>query len=482
MTTPHTRPPVPDDHVLILFGATGDLAARKLLPGLFHLGVAGLMPERFRIVGSGRPAGAPEPERFRAHVRDAVREFGRPELNDENWASFAANLSFAPASAEEPQALLEEIARLEESLAADVRKLIYLAVPPQAFAPMVEMLAAAGLTERAKLIVEKPFGHDLASARALNATLHAALDEDQVFRIDHFLGKEGVQNVLAFRFANGLFEPIWNRENVEYVQIDVPELLTIEGRAGFFEQTGTFRDMVVTHLLHLLGFVAMDSPSRLDAASLRDATGRVFDAIELLDPGRVIFGQYEGYRSEPGVAVDSDVETFVALEVRIDTPRWAGVPFHLRTGKALAESRHTVTLGFRQPAGGMFASTHPNELTFEVSDPGVIWMDFLAKQPGASMELGAASLTFRYRDFFRVSDELTGYERLLHDALLGDHTLFTRADGIERLWEVSAPLLARPPRPRPYRRGSWGPDGIDQLVAPHRWHLPYSVRGVTPRM
>jgi glucose-6-phosphate 1-dehydrogenase len=467
------------DHVLILFGATGDLAARKLLPGLFHLTVAGLMPERFRIVGSGSPEGAPDAEGFRAHVHDAVREFGRRESTDENWARFAASLSFAPATAEDPGALLEEVARVEASLSADVDRLIYLAIPPQAFAPMVEMLAATGLTERAKLILEKPFGHDAASARALNATLHAALGEDQVFRIDHYLGKEGVQNILAFRFANGLFEPVWDREHVEYVQIDVPELLTIEGRAGFFEQTGTFRDMVVTHLLHLLGFVAMDPPERLDAASLRDATGRVFDAIEPIDPGRVIFGQYEGYRSEPGVAPASQVETFAAVEVRIDTPRWAGVPFHLRTGKALAESRHTVTLGFKQPAGGMFAPLAEapfNELTFEVSDPGVIWVDFLAKQPGAAMNLGAASLTFRYGDFFQAGGELTGYERLLHDALLGDHTLFTRADGIERLWEVSAPLLERPPRPLPYRRGSWGPAGIDQLVAPHRWHLPYSIR------
>jgi glucose-6-phosphate 1-dehydrogenase len=340
--------------VLILFGATGDLARRKLLPGLFHLAAAGLMPERYRVVGCGRPAGAPDAEGFRAHVLDAVRQFGRPEITDENWTAFAANLSFVPASAEQPGALVEEIARLEQGLSAHARRLIYLAVPPQAFRPIVEMLVAAGLAERAKLIVEKPFGHDLPTARVLNAALHAALGEDQVFRIDHFLGKEGVQNVLAFRFANGLFEPIWNREHVEYVQIDVPERLTIEGRAGFFEQTGTFRDMVVTHLLHLLGFVAMEPPGRLDAPSLRDATGRVFEAIEPIDPDRVIFGQYAGYRSEPGVAPDSDVETFAGLEVRIDTPRWEGVPFQLRTGKALAQSLHTVTLGFKQPARGMY--------------------------------------------------------------------------------------------------------------------------------
>jgi glucose-6-phosphate 1-dehydrogenase len=472
----------PDDHLLIIFGATGDLAKRKLLPGLFHLAAAGMMPEHYRIVGSGRPEGAPDAEGFLAHVRDALNEFGRREVNEHNWNPFAKSLSFAPASAEQPGALLEAVAQAEQKLGADVRRLIYLAVPPDAFAPMVEMLRASGLTERARLIVEKPFGSDLDSARALNQTLHAALDESQIFRIDHFLGKEAVQNILAFRFANGLFEPIWNREHVDYVQIDVPEHLTIEGRAGFFEQTGTFRDMVVTHLLHLLGFIAMEPPSRLDAKSLRDATARVFDAIEPLDPGHAIFGQYDGYRAEPGVAPDSKVETFAALEVHVDNPRWGGVPFQLRTGKALAESRHTVTIGLKEPAREMFeaeaaaGAARPNELTFELSDPGVIWVDFLAKEPGAKMNLGAATLTFRYGDSFAVANDLEAYERLIHDCMLGDHTLFTRADGIERLWEISAPLLQRPPEPRSYPAGSWGPAGVDQLIAPNRWHLPYPIR------
>ena len=476
-------PATPDDQLLILFGATGDLAKRKLLPGLFHLAVAGMMPANYRIVGSGQPEGAPDADAFRSYVRSTLAEFGRRELSDDNWEPFARTLSFAPATAEQPGALLEAVAQAEQELGSGSGRLIYLAVPPNAFAPVVQMLGATGLAERARLIIEKPFGHDLASARALNKTLHDVLEETQIFRIDHFLGKEGVQNILAFRFGNGLFEPIWNHEHVDYVQIDVPEQLTIEGRAGFFEQTGTFRDMVVTHLLHLLGFVAMEPPGRLDACSLRDATARVFDAIQPIDPGRVVYGQYDGYRSEPGVAAGSTVETFAALEVLIDNERWAGVPFQLRTGKALAESRHTVTLGFKEPARGMFAdddaaaaAAHPNELTFELSDPGAIWVDFLAKEPGASMKLGAASLTFRYGDSFDVANDLEGYERLLHDCMLGDHTLFTRADGIERLWEVSAPLLEQPPKPLPYAPGSWGPDAIKRLVAPNRWHLPYSDR------
>ena len=473
------RPAVPPDHVLILFGATGDLAKRKLLPGLFHLGVAGMMPERYRIVGSGRPGGAPGVEGFRSHVRSALEKFGRQELTEENWAPFAESLSFAAASAKQPDALVQAVARAEQDLGGDVRRLIYLAVPPDAFGPIVSMLGNSGLSERAGLIVEKPFGHHLASARALNQTLHSVLDEAQIFRIDHFLGKEAVQNILAFRFANGLFEPVWSRRHVDYVQIDVPEQLTIEGRAGFFEQTGTFRDMVVTHLLHVLGFIAMEPAGRLDAESLRDATGRVFDAIKPLDPTRAIFGQYDGYRSEPGVAIDSKVETFAALEVLIDNERWAGVPFQLRTGKALAESRHTVTLGFKKPARRMFkvpdswSAARPNEISFELSEPGVIWIDFLAKQPGASMDLGVASLTFRYGDSFNIANELEGYERLLHDAMLADHTLFTSAGGIERLWEVSTPLLEQPPNALTYACGSWGPEAIDQLVAPHRWHLPY---------
>jgi glucose-6-phosphate 1-dehydrogenase len=473
-------PAAPDNHVLILFGATGDLAKRKLLPGLFHLSVAGLMPERYRIIGSGRPGRAWDTLRFRSHARDAVNEFGRSEVTDENWARFADTLSFAAASAEEPDGLVDAVAGAEHDLGGDARRLIYLALPPDAIPPMVSMLGASDLSVRARVIVEKPFGHNLPSARALNKALHSVFEESQIFRIDHFLGKEQVQNILAFRFANGLFEPVWNRRHIDYVQIDVPEQLRIEGRAEFFEQTGTFRDMVVTHLLHVLGFTAMEPPERLDAQSLQGASDKVFDAIKPLDPARAVFGQYAEYRSEPGVARDSTVETFAAVEVLIDNDRWAGVPFQLRTGKALAEDRTTVTLGFKEPAlrmfdlaGGRSPGARPNEISFELSEPGVIWVDFFAKEPGARMDLGSASLTFRYSDSFNILNELEAYERLLHDAMLGDPTLFTSADGIERLWEISTPLLERPPRPTTYASGSWGPAAMDQLVAPHRWHLPY---------
>lgn len=474
-------PKLPKGQVLVLFGATGDLAKRKLLPALFHLFVAEMMPARYRIVGSGYQTEITDSEGFRAYVHDVLKQFGRRELTGERWRRFAERLSFAPASADDSEALLQAVHDAERELEADARRLIYLAVPPQAFQSMVAMLGKTGLAERARVIVEKPFGSDLASARELNRTLHTALDEEQIFRIDHFLGKEAVQNILAFRFANGLFEPAWNREHVDYVQIDVPERLTIEGRSRFFEQTGTFRDMIVTHLIHVLGFVAMEPPARLDAQSLREASCAVFDALKPLDPGRAIFGQYDGYRSEPGVAPDSRVETFVALEARIDNPRWAGVPFTLRTGKAMAQSRRTVTLGFKKPSGDLFdllqaasaERAHSNELTFDLSEPGGIWIDFLAKQPGATLSLGAASLEFEYGDSFDVANELLGYERLLHDCMLGDRTLFTRADGIEHIWERSAPLLEDPPETLPYARQSWGPAGIDQLVAPHRWHLPY---------
>jgi glucose-6-phosphate 1-dehydrogenase len=329
------------------------------------------------------------------------------------------------------------------------------------------------------VIVEKPFGTDLPSARELNVALHSAFEQPQIYRIDHFLGKEAVQNILSFRFANGLFEPVWNREHVSYVQIDVPERLTIEGRAHFYEATGAFRDMIVTHLFQTLGFVAMEPPVKLDESSLHEEKVKVFNSIDPLDPSRVVFGQYDGYRQEPGVARDSNVETFVALEARVENWRWAGVPFYLRTGKALAEGRSVVTVGFREPPMRMFdlaadsrATVKANELAFDLSDPGSISLSFMTKEPGPALDLAPATLSFRYADSFTAARRLEAYERLLHDSMIGDRTLFNCTPDVERLWEISTPLLARPPAPVSYSRGSWGPEQMNELIGPHRWHLP----------
>ena len=345
---------------------------------------------------------------------------------------------------------------------------------------MIEALGASGLvTEETKLVIEKPFGSDVGSARQLNSALHEVFDEPQIFRIDHFLGKEGVQNILALRFANGLFEPAWDAQHLDYVQIDVSEQLTVERRGAFYESTGAFRDMVVTHLFQLLGFLAMEAPAAFDAASLHSQKQRVFHAMKPLDLARVVFGQYDGYRAEPGVAADSNVETYAAAEVTVDNRRWAGMPFYLRTGKALAETRTTVTLGFKQPAVQVFdlspdatGDLRPDEIVFDLEDPSGVTFAFSAKEPGPLMALETASCSFRYADSFTVANELAPYERLLHDVMLGDPTLFNDAAGIERLWEVAAPLLEAPPDPVAYAKGSWGPEQADGLVAPHRWHLP----------
>ncbi|WP_414166621.1 glucose-6-phosphate dehydrogenase [Streptoverticillium reticulum] len=471
--------PRPDDHVIVLFGATGDLAKRKLLPGLFHLARAGLMPSRYRIVGSAPAAEALGTEEFRKHAREAVSEFGSARPEGPAWREFEDALSFGAADPDDTGPLLAAVHEAERAVGGSPRRLFHLAVPPKAFPSVVDELGSTGLAEGGRLIVEKPFGTDLASARALDATIHAVFDESRVFRIDHFLGKESVDNILALRFANGLFEPVWNRNHISHVQIDVPEQLTIEGRAGFFEGTGTFRDMIVTHLFQILGFVAMEPPATLTARSLRQEKDKVFAALRPLDPAHVVRGQYEGYRDEPGVDPHSDTETFVALRVELDNWRWAGVPFYLRSGKALGQGRHMVTLGFREPALRMFPLTtqdtaegRHNALVIDFDDPGRITTRFLAKEPGPEMRLGEAEMVFAYTDCFTTAHALEGYERLLLDAMLGDQSLFTSSDGIERLWEVSAPLLHDPPPVQSYAPGSWGPESVHRLIRPYRWYLP----------
>jgi glucose-6-phosphate 1-dehydrogenase len=465
------------EHVIVLFGATGDLARRKLLPGLFHLAAAGLLPEGFRIVGASIEQLTDD--EFRGFARQAAGEFGRTATDDGRWEPFAERISyvggaFAPGSTD---ALAGAVARAEAQLGTPQR-LFFLAVPPAVSASIVAGLGESGLAERARVIMEKPFGTDLASARALNQAVHAVLDEEQIFRIDHFLGKETVQNILALRFANGMFEPIWNRQHVDHVQIDVPEMLSVEHRAGFYEQTGAFRDLVVTHLFQVLGFVAMEPPASLHPKALVDEKVKVFHAMRQLHPGDVVLGQYEGYREHEGVAPDSQTDTFAAGRLLIDNWRWAGVPFFFRTGKRLAEGKRVITIAFKEPPRQMFEISDvrtedfaPNHLTIDISDPGGISATFLAKLPGPTIRLGEAHMGLAFGEH---PDGLEAYERLFHDAMAGDKTLFTRADGIERLWEVAALVQEEPPPVLPYAQGSWGPEAMHDLIAPRRWHLPAS--------
>jgi len=466
----------PSNRVLVIFGATGDLARRKLFPGFFHLFREGLMPEDFRIIGSGRHSAGGDDE-FREHIRKALTQFGRGEL-DEHWGDFGARLQFVVSTDEDGTDLAAAITAAEKEIGAEGERLVYMSVPPSAMQPMVAMLGATGIADNCSIVVEKPFGHDLASAQELNAALHEVLDEDSIYRIDHFLGKEAAQNIIALRFANGMFEPVWNRDHVAYVQIDVPEALDIQGRAAFYEQTGAFRDMVVTHLLQILGIVALEPPSHISDEEVHLERTKTFDAVRVLDRARVVFGQYDGYRDADGVADDSEVETFAALEVWVDTWRWSGVPFYLRTGKSLAEGRRTVTIGFREAPLRLFPThdpaqaTRPSELVFELSDDPRVRIEVQAKVPGPELDLGRVALTLDVDEAFDGADGLEAYERLLHDVMLRHRLLFVRAEQIERLWEVVAPVIEDPPKPEPYAPGSWGPEAALALPAPPGWRLP----------
>jgi glucose-6-phosphate 1-dehydrogenase len=379
----------------VLFGARGDLARRKLLPGLYRLAQAGLMPKDFRIIGSGRHA--PEAE-FSSEVRDALAEHDI-ELDDEAWSRFAERVSFVASSADDGDELAGAARSAREELGESARVLLYLSVPPSATEALVEMLARTGLSgERARLVMEKPFGSDLASARALNATLHAHVAEEAIFRIDHFLGKEAAQDILALRFANELFAPIWNRRHIAAVQIDIPEDLGLEGRGAFYEETGAFRDMVVTHLSQILGFIAMEPPASLDARALRDAKAAAFDDLQPFRPQDAVFGQFDGYESEDGVEEGSTTETFVALRADIANDRWRGIPFVLRTGKAMAEGRRVVSIVLREPERQIFARDErdpdrPNELVFELTDDPEIAVDVRVKIPGPASEITRVSLS-----------------------------------------------------------------------------------------
>ena len=462
-------------HVVVLFGATGDLARRKLLPGLYHLATAGFIPG-YRIVGVSLDA--IDVDGFRRIARESLAEFSSRAVTDADWETFARHLDYVPLSAGAP-ALREAVERAEATFGGECRRLHYLSVPPSAALPAVRLLGEAGLVERSRIVMEKPFGTDLASAVSLNHDLHDVFSEEQIFRIDHFLGKEPAQNILAFRFANGLFEPIWNRNFIDHVQIDVPETLGLGKRSAFYEQTGAYRDMVVTHLFQILAFMAMEPPTSLEPAPIGEEKNKVFRSMLPLQPGNVVRGQYAGYREEEGVDPESETETFIALKCFIDNWRWAGVPFFLRTGKRLAEGQRIISIAFREPPKSMFppgsgvGAQGPDHLTFDLADSSKMSLSFYGKRPGPGMRLDKLSLQFAMHDTGLVGDVLEAYERLILDAMRGDRTLFTTAEGIERLWQVSTQLLEAPPPVRLYPPGSWGPKSVHQLIAPHAWRLPF---------
>jgi len=445
---------------------------------MFHLSQVGLMPRHFRIIGAARrPIST---EEFREVARESVEGSGRRSDVECAFEEFGKSLSFVGVG-DGFEALGEAIEAAKAELGDGVDLLYYLSLPPKAAAGTVEEIGRLGIEGTARVITEKPFGTDLASAHELNEHLHSVFDEERIYRIDHYLGREAVQNLLALRFANGMFEPVWNRNHIDHVQIDIPETLSIEMRGSFYEGTGAFRDMLVTHLFQLLGFVAMEPPTSLEPRPLGLEREKVFDSMLPLKPRDVVRGQYVGYREEDGVDPDSDTETLIAVKAFVDNWRWEGVPFYLRSGKRMAESHHVLTIAFKQPPRRMFPLDETlipegfgrDHLTFELGEPGSISASFLAKVPGPTMQLGEAHMQFTYADAFGNNQAaLDPYERLIHDAMNGDRTLFTSSDAIERLWEISEPVLEDPPPAIPYEPGSWGPREIDELIAPRRWHLP----------
>ena len=462
-------------HVIVLFGATGDLAKRKLIPGLAYLEQSALAPD-VRIVGTA--IDDLDTDGFRALARKAVEDFGTHKMDEAAWNDFANRITYVSQGAG-PEGLASAVKEAESALGAGCRRLHYLSVPPKAAEAVIAMLRDADLVENSRVVMEKPFGDDLASAVRLNDFVHSVFDEAQIFRIDHFLGKEAAQNILAFRFANGLFEPIWQRNFIDHVQIDIPETLGLDQRATFYEATGAYKDMVVTHLMQVMAFVAMEPPTALEPQAISEEKNKVFRSMLPIDPGFVVRGQYGGYRDEPGVNRDSDTETFIALQVGIDNWRWAGVPFYLRTGKRMAEGLRIISIAFKEaprsmfPTGSGVGGQGPDHLTFDLAESSRVSLSFYGKRPGPGMRLEKLSMQFSTQETDRAGDVLEAYERLILDAMRGDHTLFTTADGIESLWERSMPLLEDPPPVKFYPQGSWGPNAIHQLIAPNAWRLPF---------
>ena len=474
----------PPHQLLVLFGASGDLARRKLLPALYDLACEGLLPERYAIVGSG--GSRLDDAAFRERARGAVDQFSRHRLDEKRWQSFAQGLSYVSAPLDDAGAfrpLHERLVTLDAELGAGGRRLFDCGTPPSAFPTIVRRIGEGGLGENGRIVLEKPIGHDLASARELGSAVREVFDESQVFRIDHYLGKEAVQNILAFRFANSMVERAWCGEAVDHVQITVAESAGIEGRGRYYEEAGALRDMVQNHLLQVLAFVAMEPPDSLAPEDVRDRKAEVLEAVRPFSADELVRGQYAagvvegrevpGYRDEDRVAPESTVETFVGVRAWIDNARWKDVPFFLRTGKRLPHRATEVAIVLRESDRRLFddagiARVAAHHLALRIQPEEGISLVFRAKEPGPGMALDAVPMDFSYGGSFRTRSA-EAYERLLHDAMAGDQTLFLRQDAVERSWDIVAPVLDASGTVHPYAAGTWGPTAADELIAPRAW-------------
>jgi glucose-6-phosphate 1-dehydrogenase len=468
--------PAAEPQALVVFGASGDLAKKKLLPALYELGLKGLLPETHRIIGVATSEW--DDEAFRIHARAAVEEFGHTPVDERAWEVFARSLSYVAGSFGKPDVMRALTASLDaaDGDGYEGRRLYYLAVPPQAFGRIIEGLGAIGAnTPNSRVVIEKPFGASLASARELTGAIHEVFDESQVFRIDHYLGKETVQNLGVFRFANSLFERVWNRDAIDHVQLTVAESIGVQGRAAYYDRSGAIRDLLQNHMLQVLSFATMEPPRSLEPEALRDEKVKLLRAVRPLAPEEVVRGRYVGYLDEEGVAPDSTTETFFATPLFIDNWRWEGVPFFLRHGKRLPTRSTELTVVFRQAPDYLFRDLGirgipSNHLTVRIQPDEGISLAFQAKAPGPGYELQTVGMDFDYERSF-MHEPAEAYERLLHDAMGGDHTLFTREDGVDRAWEIVGPLLDAPGPICNYEPGSWGPPEADELISPRRWHL-----------
>jgi len=482
-----------DPCVMVIFGASGDLTRRKLIPALYNLAIEQLLSREFAIVGLARAQMTTE--QFREKVSQDMKQFATGPVDSDLWEWFVRRMHYVAADFNDPAAytrLNEMLEKVDKDHATHGNYFFYLATAPNYFGPVIEHLGKLGLVMEdnrhwRRVIIEKPFGRDLESAKALNQQIQQVLDEKQIYRIDHYLGKETVQNILAFRFANGIFEPVWNRRYIDHVQISVAETVGVEQRGSYYDESGALRDMVPNHIMQLISLTAMEPPISFRADAVRDEQAKILHAIQPLSSEEVLLrtvrGQYgEGisggqhlpaYRLEEDVPKDSRTETFVAMKLQIDNWRWADVPFYLRTGKALPVRNTHIVIQFRRAPFVLFRETPvenltPNQLVLHIQPEEGISLRFAAKTPGSVMRLGTVDMNFEYADYFGVTPS-TGYERLLHDCMIGDATLFQRADMVEAGWCVVSPVLdvwkALPPRNFPnYAAGTWGPKEADDLI------------------